>query len=150
MNQPTLIEQLAEQQGRGHAELRRMAMLGVLKDAEGNLVTPEDLADDSPSKSESQEWIGRVDQAWESYQAAVQKLRAITGSTQAEEWDLTQAMTDRVSSVRLGVANIEVRDDEDWNEVCIDKAHELCIDLNYHQQRVLDLISAAEDEDQVG
>ena len=155
MAQKLLIEILAEQQGRGHAELRRMAQAGVLVDIHGNHVTFEDLGydhlvdEDGYTEPEFQRSIDNIERSFEAYQELVRKRKDLEGleDSQSTEWDQTSNLQIRMETVISGLNTIPVRSDEDWNERILDKAHELLMDLRTYRDDIEAAISWLEQED---
>ena len=98
-------------------------------------------------KQDYEHWLDHIDQAWSGYQSSVQRLRDCLGETGEAEWDQIDRFAGRVQDTRMSVANIEVRSDENWNEACIDRAHELCVDLNNLKEEVDLMLSKQISED---
>lgn len=101
----------------------------------------------TPTKDEHEQWLEHIDQAWEGYQKSVQELRDLLDETGEVEWDQTERFAGRVEDTRMSVANIAVRTDENWNEACIDRAHELCIELNGCKMDVDQILSRHRSEE---
>jgi len=155
MAKKRLIEILAEQEGRGHAELRRMARVGSLRDIHGNIVSFEDLDydnfvdEDDYTEPEFQRSIDNIERSLQAYQELVQKRKGLEelDSDQPAEWDQTSNFASRAETVLSRLRTIPVRTDEDWNERILDQAHELMMDLRTSRDDMEVVISWLEQED---